>query len=350
MVLSFLSNIASSQNKVNITMENVKEICKDEPLEKRVRITVARFNVATSGASSELGENMSTMLTNALQDVNCFRVLESLKHKEDMTGEIDWGSSEYSSGSAAPQKGKMVGAQVVVTGEITEFTQQDKSVNVSFISSSKKIVKLGFIVKMVNPETRDVLFSKSFNVQGRTGGSVNASLLRGLVNFGGGSGNNPAIADNIYLFEPVNDYDNSGAFSPGSTALDAKIKIANQSGDKADIYIYNWIVGAYDTSDANIIIGDGNNITAIAQAKGSSGGVTYKYDYVISGTLTASGLSNIKFAFVMIDNPGAFLVATTGTQRIFHDADGIAELTSTFRLNNQLPPNSTKEPKSIFSK
>lgn len=164
------------------------------------------------------------------------------------------------------------------------------------------------------------------------------------------TGNNPAIADNIYLFEPVNDYDNSGAFSPGSTALDAKIKIANQSGDKADIYIYNWIVGAYDTSDANIIIGDGNNITAIAQAKGSSGGVTYKYDYVISGTLTASGLSNIKFAFVMIDNPGAFLVATTGTQRIFHDADGIAELTSTFRLNNQLPPNSTKEPKSIFSK
>ena len=40
------------------------------------------------------------------------------------------------------------------------------------ISTSKKIVKMGFNLKMVNPETRDVIASKIFRVQSKTGSSV----------------------------------------------------------------------------------------------------------------------------------------------------------------------------------
>lgn len=145
------------------------------------------------------------------------------------------------------------------------------------------------------------------------------------------TGDNPSNVEGIYLFEPISDYDNSGAFPPGTAALDAKIKIANQSGKNADVYVYNWISGVYDTSEANLVIGKDENITIFAQAKGSTGGVSYKYTYVISGKKEAGGIRDMQFGFIMVDNPGAPLVSTTGTQRLFHDFDGIAENTAIFR-------------------
>lgn len=167
------------------------------------------------------------------------------------------------------------------------------------------------------------------------------------------TGNTPVSIENIYLFEPVNDYDNSGVFTAGQSAFDAKIKIANQSGSDADVFIYNWIVGVYDTSQANLIIGTGNNVTVFAQATGKVGSITYKYDYVFSGTFNVSdGIHDFKFAFVMVDNPGAPGVAATGTQRIFHDKDALAVFTSFFRLSNSTKNEPSKIPsgiKTIFS-
>ncbi len=167
------------------------------------------------------------------------------------------------------------------------------------------------------------------------------------------TGNTPVSIENIYLFEPVNDYDNSGIFTAGQSAFDAKIKIANQSGSDADVFIYNWIVGVYDTSQANLIIGTGNNVTVFAQATGKVGSITYKYDYVFSGTFNVSdGIHDFKFAFVMVDNPGAPGVAATGTQRIFHDKDALAVFTSFFRLSNSTKNEPSKIPsgiKTIFS-
>lgn len=167
------------------------------------------------------------------------------------------------------------------------------------------------------------------------------------------TGSTPSNIENIYLFEPVNDYDNSGVFTSGQSAFDAKIKIANQSGSDADVFIYNWIVGVYDTSQANLIIGTGNSITVFAQATGKVGSTVYKYDYVFSGTFdAAAGIRDLKFAFVMVDNPGAPGVAATGTQRIFHDKDALAAFTSFFRLSNSSNNEPTKIPngiKSIFS-
>ncbi len=163
------------------------------------------------------------------------------------------------------------------------------------------------------------------------------------------TGNNPAIIDNIYLFQPINDFDNSGYFKKGESASNAKIKIANQLGQNADIFIYNWVLGKYDTSIANIIIGDGNKITAIAQAQGISDNITYKYDYVFTGVLTSSGLANIKFAFVMVDNPGAVGISKTGTIRMFHDRDKLAEFTNTFRTGNTIQSSENTSLKNMFS-
>lgn len=159
-------------------------------------------------------------------------------------------------------------------------------------------------------------------------------------------GENPPNVEDIYDFEPENEYDNSGFFSPGDGALDTKWKFENQVGKNLDVLIKNWTgVGQVDSSDATIIKGEGDKFTIVAQAIGTLSGVTYKYDYALTGELVSGGIQNAQFAFVMIDNPGASTVASTGTIRIFKDEDGLAEETTVFKV---LPDNETKG-YSIFS-
>ena len=212
--------IAQDQEKV--TYEEIKQQCSSLPLTKRARVSVTRFNVTTSSVNDAqnqrnarannilklgsvlsggngntvradevpvtLGDNMATMLTNALQGVNCFRVLETLKNNTDLTSEIDAGDSKYSKSAKAPKAGKQLGAQIVATGEVIEYSVKDKGVNVLGVGTNKKVVKIGFNLKLVNPETRDIITSKVIRVQSKTGSHV--SVL-GLVNTGG---NDPAIA------------------------------------------------------------------------------------------------------------------------------------------------------------
>ncbi|MEZ5023115.1 MAG: hypothetical protein R2728_07620 [Chitinophagales bacterium] len=145
-------------------------------------------------------------------------------------------------------------------------------------------------------------------------------------------GENPPTVENIYDFEPINEYDNSGVFTPGSSALLTKLKLENQVGNSLDVLIKNWTgFGEVDSSDATIIKGEGSKFTIVAQARGSVGSVTYKYDYAFTGELVSGGIKNAQFAFVMIDNPGASGVATTGTIRSFKEEDGLAEETSVFK-------------------
>ncbi|MEO8764993.1 MAG: CsgG/HfaB family protein, partial [Ginsengibacter sp.] len=194
--------------------------CSSMPLEKRARLSVTRFSVTTSTPQSSnttstapnnrinainkvfggnrnsdnsgaipptLGDNLTTMLTNALQGVNCYRVLESLNNSEDLNKEIDAGNNGYS-GKKTPKAGKQMGAQIVVTGEVIEYSVKDKGLNVVGVGTRKQLIKMGFNLKMINPETRDVIVSRVFRVQSRSGKSV--SVL-GLVSSGN---SDPAVA------------------------------------------------------------------------------------------------------------------------------------------------------------
>ena len=211
---------ANAQKDEKTTYEEVKQQCSGLPLAKRARISVTRFSTTTStddpavrqnartnntlkaisllsgnhgntpradAIPVTLGDNMSTMLTNALQGVNCFRVLETLKNNDDLTGEIAAGNSSLSS-KKAPKAGKQLGAQIVATGEIIEYSVKDHGLNVMGVGASKKLVKIGFNLKLINPETRDIISSKVFRVQSKTGNSV--SVL-GLVS---SNNSDPAVA------------------------------------------------------------------------------------------------------------------------------------------------------------
>ena len=274
-------HVLFAQEDEKVKMEAVKQECNAMPLEKRARISVTRFTVTTvqpgrqtqqnaaannrlkalgtifnKGQAPEadkippiLGDNLTTMLTNALQEVNCYRVLESLSNNKDLTGEIDAGSNGYSS-KKTPKAGKQLGAQIVVTGEVIEYSEKTKGVSVVGVGSNKKYVKMGFNLKMINPETRDIIISHVFRVESRASKSV--SVL-GLVKTGD---TDPAVAavmedgivEAVQYMAKVRDSLNITA--DGNFAGNG-----NSNGDKSTEITLNNASFATYTALANIISG-----------------------------------------------------------------------------------------------
>ncbi len=188
----FLSQLTFSQKNVTTTFEKVKAQCQGIPLDKRIRLTVARFSVTTN-APSEFGGNLATMLTNALQGLNCYRVLESLINKADMNDEIDYGESKYAKKKSAPKKGKQLGAQIIVTGELTEYSVKENATRIGLVRVGSNKAKIGFVLKVINPETRDVIFSQSINVEGKAGGGTEVGAFG--VNVVSSGGSDPALSN-----------------------------------------------------------------------------------------------------------------------------------------------------------
>ncbi len=188
-----ICNITIAQKKVTTTFETIKAQCQNLPADKRVRLTVARFSVTTNNAPTEFGGNLATMLTNALQAVNCYTVLESLINKTDMNDEIDYGEGGYAKKSTAAKKGKQLSAQVIVTGEVTEFSSKNNGVRVGIIKVGSNKAKIGFILKVINPETRVVLYSQSINTEAKTGGATEFGAFG--INVVSAISSDPAVAN-----------------------------------------------------------------------------------------------------------------------------------------------------------
>lgn len=227
---SLISLNSSAQNKVKVKDEEVKSICEVTPLKDRIRLSVTRFNITTNGSAKskatgnenyntnwyynqsnsqtnpeagmgELGQNMATMLQSALQQTNCFNVLLNLDNKYDLDKEIEFGQSSSANKKTAIKQGNMQSPQVVITGEVTEFNNQSSGATIGFVKTSKQTVRLGFIITITNPETREVYDSRSFNVEGKSGGKI--SLGIGIptwygnqrLDFSGGNKYTPAVAN-----------------------------------------------------------------------------------------------------------------------------------------------------------
>ena len=170
LILLFLNiSVLTAQD---ITFEEVKEICTaDVDRQDKIRVVVTSFKYRKHSSShANLGPELATMLTNALYEVNCFRVLESASNIGEFDKEFDLGNDGYTNNNTAPSKGNMQGAQVIVTGEITEVAEGNKNVGVFGISVGKKKAHVGFILKVLDANTRDVLFSEAVNMEGKANG------------------------------------------------------------------------------------------------------------------------------------------------------------------------------------
>ncbi|MBL7929691.1 MAG: hypothetical protein JNL47_09530 [Bacteroidia bacterium] len=197
MLIAFSQTVFSQdkdkkKDEVQIKMEAVQEKCKDIPFEKRVRVRVSRFNSTAGNSPKELGENMSTMLSNALSQVNCFQVLEEIRKLDDVTKETDLANSEYVDAGTGTEKGKLLQAQIVVTGEVTEYNDATSTSGTLGISSSTSKAKIGFILKVLSPKTGAILKSTSFNVEARKGSGSSFRFVG--IKMSGKTSSNPAVA------------------------------------------------------------------------------------------------------------------------------------------------------------
>ena len=152
-----------NKDKADITIEEVAERCKGILNADKVTVKVARFSVSTNSTRGELGQEMATMLTAAIQQTNCFRVLESNRNMKDMTGEMGVGQEGFTDGSG-PEAGQLLGAQLIATGEVTEFARGSKGGNYAgIVSIGKSNATVGFIIKLLNPQTGGIIAAISAN-------------------------------------------------------------------------------------------------------------------------------------------------------------------------------------------
>lgn len=107
------------------------------------------------------------MLTNALQNSGCFSVLLSLKDMKGVEGE---NFVNLSGAVAAPtESGQYKGTQVTVIGKVIEY-RDPESANAPVGNFSVAVANnahIGFIIQLINTNTREIIDSKQFSVDGK---------------------------------------------------------------------------------------------------------------------------------------------------------------------------------------
>jgi len=158
---------AFGQKSNNVTFEKIAEKCKDLPSEQRLTMKVTRFSITSPKVpSGEFGKELRTILSNAVQKTGCFTVMET-----------DDNIADFST-----QGGDNIDAQLVVTGEVTEFIE--KKVKIGPLTRNN--VRIGFILKVLNSQTGAILFSESVNGEATQNG-ISGPAVFGQAIFAGTS-------------------------------------------------------------------------------------------------------------------------------------------------------------------
>ena len=179
------------EKEVMVSLDTVSNQCKDLPVENRPRVTVARFSVSSPRRpDGDFGPNLSTLLTNFLQEVQCFQVLEQLSNLSDIENEINYGKSSSADKSTSITAKSLI-ANVIVTGEVTRYEVASKSSNIMGVGSKKNTASIGITVKMVDPRTRGIIASRTFSADKETSGGTSVGI--GRVHFSNNNEQNPAL-------------------------------------------------------------------------------------------------------------------------------------------------------------
>ncbi|MBI4390117.1 MAG: hypothetical protein HY580_08045 [Nitrospinae bacterium] len=149
-------------------------------------VAVSRFEVSVGKPA--LGNGMADMLTDSLIQSGNFAVLER-QTLEDIIGEQDLAASGRAAASKAAQTGKLVPAQILIKGTVTEFEEQSGSggTGIGFggfsIGSSSTTAHVAVILRIIDTTTGEVL--DSARVEGKAEGSgLKFGASVGGVDFG----------------------------------------------------------------------------------------------------------------------------------------------------------------------
>ena len=150
------------------------------------------------------------------------------------------------------------------------------------------------------------------------------------------------LTNSAYLaspYEMLSPYGPEDSWQKGKIINDYKYQFYDQT-DAGDIK-YDFTNNASDKGNGKgaFIAGNANKFTIFSQDEGVASSVPYKTLAVISGELTATGIKDFQYAFVMKektgDNDNKTLIGV-GKARVWIDKDQLATLTSRFRMAAQL--------------
>jgi hypothetical protein len=192
----------------------------------------------------------------------------------------------------------------VVTGEITEYNQEDNGVSVAFVKSTSTKVHLGFILKVVDPETREIIWHKDVNVEGKSGGSFGFGVglpLVGRLNLASAVKDNPALANalNNGVLKACDMLADEMGMIPWPEAVDRELKLTtitvpNTSFDEM-MDIEETVKTLTGVSRTESVYKDGNTVvttyhkgssTDLAKAASAQLKASFKVTEAKDGTIT----------------------------------------------------------------
>jgi curli biogenesis system outer membrane secretion channel CsgG len=157
--------------------DNKKDIKKKVTVRKaqfRKTIAVARFeNRTTAAGQINLGSGMADQLTNALIQSDNFVVLER-PSISDVLYEQDFSQSGRTEASNTAQSGRVVPAQILIRGSITEFQLHESGVDtgVSYkgftVGGESSVAHLALILRIIDTSTGLIL--DSMRLEGKAEG------------------------------------------------------------------------------------------------------------------------------------------------------------------------------------
>ena len=138
-------------------------------------------------------------------------------------------------------------------------------------------------------------------------------------------GTNPPDISGCYLMAPSKLYYATDADKAPSNVNDMQFLFYNKKGNT---YEFKSRQGSSESYSSLVtVIGSGNDFTAFfTEKENKSDGVSWAImSTLISGTKTASGISNIKYAFIMLEaNDPYNKIMEENEFRIFYDGTGLA--------------------------
>jgi curli biogenesis system outer membrane secretion channel CsgG len=161
------------------TIDQVRAAPVDGP---QHRIAVSAFEFRAGQGSSEIGDGMTDMLTDALTNTGRFIVLERERLNEVMAEQDLADTGRFANETVAP-KGELEGAELLVRGAITTFDPKCAGGSVVVFSASGSCIAIN--IRIIDARTGRVVSATT--VEGTAVSSKAGLLIGGKMPFGLGA-------------------------------------------------------------------------------------------------------------------------------------------------------------------
>ena len=157
----------------------------DPAFSQKPRVAVVDFDMRVRGVDAELGSAMAEYLTDELFKAGKYRIVDRTNMKDVLAEQqrVLYGSIDESTGA---QVGKMLGAEYIVIGVLTKFSEKKGGGFLGAISNKIPVgvgiftSEIRFGLKIINATTGELMESRTIKKKKKSAGIVAAGNLIGM--------------------------------------------------------------------------------------------------------------------------------------------------------------------------